>query len=126
MIYSKRAALVSPQRNTELIGFRRVIKNETGNKSHTSITFIQHSMKRHSPFHPAGSLQNATIVRLSDRCTIRIYQNHSGCQLSVARCTDLSVQIRIFDTIRNFKKYKFSPFSYGFFIFFISFHYFSW
>ncbi len=37
-----------------------------------SITFIQHSLQRHSPFRPAGSLQNAAIVTLSDGCTLRI------------------------------------------------------
>ncbi len=46
--------------------------DEKGNKSHTSITFIQHSLKRHSPFRPAGSLWNAAIVMLSDRCMLRV------------------------------------------------------
>ncbi len=68
---SKRVALVSPQRATELIGIYRMITDEKGNKSHTSITFI-HSLKRHSLFHPAGFLWNAAIVTLSDECTLRI------------------------------------------------------
>ncbi len=69
---SKGVALVSTRRPTELIGIRKVITDEKGNKSHMSITFIQHSLKRHSPFHPAGSLWNAVIVTLSDGCTLRI------------------------------------------------------
>ncbi len=37
------------------------------------ITFIQqYSLKRHSPFCPAGSLWNTVIVMLSDRYTLRI------------------------------------------------------
>ncbi len=48
--YSKHSALVSPWRATELIGIQRVIKDEKGNKSYLSITFIQHSLKRHFPF----------------------------------------------------------------------------
>ncbi len=70
--YSKRAALVSPWRAIELIGIRTVITDERKNKSHMSITFIQHSLKRHSPFRPAGSFQDAAIVTLSDGCTLRI------------------------------------------------------
>ncbi len=50
----------------------RVIMNEKGNVSHMSITFIQYSSKRHSPFCPAGSLRNAVIVTLSDGCTLWI------------------------------------------------------
>ncbi len=34
VVYSKRAALVSSQRAIELIGIRRVITDEKGNKSH--------------------------------------------------------------------------------------------
>ncbi len=59
----KYAALVSLWRASELIGIRRVITNENRNKSHMGITLIQHSLKRHSPFPPAGSLQNAAIVK---------------------------------------------------------------
>ncbi len=66
------AAPVLLWRVTELIGIPRVITDEKGNESHMSITFIQHSLKRHSPFRPAGSLQNAAIVTLSDGCTLRI------------------------------------------------------
>ncbi len=32
-----------------------------GNKSHMSITFIQHSLKKHSSFRPAGSLWSAQL-----------------------------------------------------------------
>ncbi len=71
-VNSKSAALKLPQRTTELIGIQRVITNEKGNKSHMSITFSQHSLKRHSPRHPASSLWNALIVILSDACTLRI------------------------------------------------------
>ncbi len=63
---------VSPWRATELTGIRRVITDEMGNKSHMSITFIQHSLKRHSSFCPTGSLRNTAIVKLSDGYTLRI------------------------------------------------------
>ncbi len=75
--YSKCAALVSPWRAIELTGIRRVITYKKGNKSHMSITFIQHSLKRHSSFCPAGSLRNATIVTLSDGCTLQINEQSS-------------------------------------------------
>ncbi len=79
--YSKRAALLLPRRATELIGIRRVITDKKGNKSHMSVTFIQHSLKRHSPFRPAGSLWKAAIVMLSDGCTLRIVLWGSYCCL---------------------------------------------
>ncbi len=55
---------------TKLIGIPRLITHEKGSKSHKSITFIQHSLKIHSPFRPAGPLPNTTIVTLSDGCTL--------------------------------------------------------
>ncbi len=57
--YSKHAVLVSPQRATELIGIRRVIMHKKG----INVIWALHSLKRHSPFRPAGSLQNAMIVK---------------------------------------------------------------
>ncbi len=61
--YLKHAALALPRRATELIGIWRVITDKERNKSHMSITFIQHSFKRHSPFCQAGFLWNAAIVK---------------------------------------------------------------
>ncbi len=70
--YSKRAALVLPRRATLVIGIQRVTKDEKGNKSHTSITFVRHSLKGNAPFRPAGSLRNTAIVTLSDGCSLQI------------------------------------------------------
>ncbi len=57
--YLKHAAPVSPQRATELVGIWKVITYENGNTSHLSITFIWDSLKRHSLFRPADSLERS-------------------------------------------------------------------
>ncbi len=62
-----------------------------------SITFIPHSSKKNSFFHPAGTLQNATIVTLSDGCELRIILL-VFCSASALTINEQSIYLKVYDS----------------------------